>query len=98
MLEAKIKSLIQQGEGLQVEFKACNSALSKNIYETVCAFLNRSGRSHQSLKPKQINSNLHWKLDVSFKEDQSRSHARSGPQNLSTLRKMALFYLENKPS
>jgi ATP-dependent DNA helicase RecG len=43
MLKAKIRSIIQQGEGLQVEFKECNSALSKNIFETVCAFLNRSG-------------------------------------------------------
>lgn len=43
MLEAKIRTLIKQGEGLQVEFKECNSDLSKSSFETVCAFLNRSG-------------------------------------------------------
>ncbi len=43
MLESKIKSIIQQGEGLQAEFKECKFSLSKNIFETVCAFLNRSG-------------------------------------------------------
>lgn len=43
MLESKIRSIVKQGEGLRVEFKECNSALSKNIFETVCAFLNRSG-------------------------------------------------------
>ncbi len=43
MLETKIEGLIKQGEGLHVEFKECNSDLSKNIFETVCAFLNRSG-------------------------------------------------------
>lgn len=43
MLKAKIESLITQGEGLRVEFKECNSDLSKSIFETVCAFLNRSG-------------------------------------------------------
>ena len=43
MHEAKIERLIKQGEGLHVELKECNSDLSKNIFETVCAFLNRSG-------------------------------------------------------
>ncbi|MBI4726995.1 putative DNA binding domain-containing protein [candidate division TA06 bacterium] len=43
MLERKIRELIKQGEGLRVEFKECKSALSKDVYETVSAFLNRSG-------------------------------------------------------
>ena len=43
MLEAKIRALIKRGEGIGVEFKGSETALSKNVYETVCAFLNRSG-------------------------------------------------------
>lgn len=43
MLESKIKAIIKQGEGLRIEFKECKTALNKDIYETVCAFLNRSG-------------------------------------------------------
>jgi ATP-dependent DNA helicase RecG len=43
MLEDKIRSLIKKGEGLKLEFKECRSELSKNIFETVCAFLNRVG-------------------------------------------------------
>lgn len=43
MLESKIKTIIEQGEGLRVEFKECKNALNKDVYETVCAFLNRSG-------------------------------------------------------
>ena len=39
----KIKEIIKKGEGIAVEFKACKNALSKDIFETVCAFLNRSG-------------------------------------------------------
>src|SRR3990167_8859419 len=42
-LETMIKNLIKHGESLCVEFKECNSELSKNVFETVCAFLNRSG-------------------------------------------------------
>jgi len=40
---AKIKELIKQGEGIAVEFKECKSSLSANVFETVCAFLNRNG-------------------------------------------------------
>ena len=43
MLESKIKAIIKQGEGARIEFKECNNTLNKDIYETVCAFLNRSG-------------------------------------------------------
>ena len=43
MLESKIKAILKQGEGIQVEFKECKTSLNKDIYETVCAFLNRIG-------------------------------------------------------
>lgn len=43
MNEARIQKLLQQGEGLQVEFKTCRNALNRDVYESVCAFLNRSG-------------------------------------------------------
>jgi ATP-dependent DNA helicase RecG len=43
MLDQKIKELIKQREGLHLEFKECKNSLNKDIYETVCAFLNRSG-------------------------------------------------------
>jgi len=38
-----IKNLISSGEGLSVEFKACRNKLNRDVYETVCAFLNRHG-------------------------------------------------------
>ena len=43
MHEARIHQLLQQGEGLQVEFKTCGNSLNRDVYESVCAFLNRSG-------------------------------------------------------
>jgi predicted transposase YbfD/YdcC len=45
-----------------------------------------------------VENRLHWKLDVSFKEDQSRVRKLNAPQNLSSLRKVALFYLESEQS
>ncbi len=34
---------IQKGEGISTEFKTCKSQLNRDVYETVCAFLNRHG-------------------------------------------------------
>jgi ATP-dependent DNA helicase RecG len=36
-------ALIRQGEGLTLEFKQSRDALNRDVYETVCAFLNRHG-------------------------------------------------------
>ena len=38
-----IHQLIKQGEGLTIEFKTAQHDIPKNIFETVCAFLNRVG-------------------------------------------------------
>ena len=39
----RIKHIISQGEGISVEFKKVKSELPQNLFETVCAFLNRNG-------------------------------------------------------
>jgi len=41
--ERQLTEMIRQGEGIDLEFKACRSQLSRDVYETVCAFLNRHG-------------------------------------------------------
>lgn len=38
-----IKDIIKQGEGLDVEFKQSGQKLNKDVFESVCAFLNRNG-------------------------------------------------------
>jgi ATP-dependent DNA helicase RecG len=42
-LEHKIVELIREGEGLTLEFKECRNTLNRDVYESVCAFLNRHG-------------------------------------------------------
>ncbi|MCM1137848.1 MAG: ISAs1 family transposase [Duncaniella sp.] len=49
------------------------------------AYFNMLARGHWS-----IENQLHWNLDVTFKEDACRSHKGYAAQNLSTLRKMAM--------
>jgi ATP-dependent DNA helicase RecG len=36
-------TLIRKGEGIDLEFKTCRSQLNRDVYQTVCAFLNRYG-------------------------------------------------------
>jgi hypothetical protein len=40
-----------------------------------------------------IENELHWMLDVAFREDASRSRKDNGPLNLNVLRKLALARL-----
>jgi len=39
----RFEELLAQGEGISIEFKECKDALPKNVFETLCAFLNRFG-------------------------------------------------------
>ena len=43
MNNKKLKNIINKGEGLNVEFKKASKQLPESLFETVCAFLNRSG-------------------------------------------------------
>jgi predicted transposase YbfD/YdcC len=45
-----------------------------------------------------IENRLHWHLDVTFKEDDSRVRKGYAPQNLAILRKMALHLIQNAKS
>ncbi|MBN1996515.1 putative DNA binding domain-containing protein [candidate division KSB1 bacterium] len=43
MTEAKLKKILATGEGIGIEFKKSQNALPENVFESVCAFLNRIG-------------------------------------------------------
>lgn len=45
-----------------------------------------------------IENNLHWQLDVTFREDGSRIGKRHGAENFSLLRRLALMLLKRHPS
>ncbi len=45
-----------------------------------------------------IENSLHWRLDMTFGEDQSRVRNRNGAINLSALRKLALGLLKREPT
>jgi ATP-dependent DNA helicase RecG len=41
--EHQLIEMIKKGESIDLEFKTCRNQLNRDIYETVCAFLNRHG-------------------------------------------------------
>ena len=44
-----------------------------------------------------IENNLHWQLDISFGEDQSRIRERNTAENFAVMRKLALSLLKRNP-
>jgi predicted transposase YbfD/YdcC len=61
-----------------------------------------AGNARQILKAVrehwQIENNLHWSLDVSFREDDSRVRIGHAQENLAAVRKMALTLLRQGPT
>jgi predicted transposase YbfD/YdcC len=45
-----------------------------------------------------VENNVHWLLDVTFKEDQSRAREGHSAQNLATLRRLALNAIKREKS
>ena len=43
MIEKDILELIKAGEGINIEFKESKTSPTKDVYQTICAFLNRIG-------------------------------------------------------
>lgn len=41
--ERQLMEMIRRGEGVSTKFKTCRNSLSRDVYATVCAFLNRHG-------------------------------------------------------
>ena len=44
-----------------------------------------------------VENPLHWALDVTFREDQSRARSKNAAQNLATLRRIALNLIKKNP-
>ncbi|WP_427337977.1 AlbA family DNA-binding domain-containing protein [Caloranaerobacter sp. DY30410] len=52
------KKILQNGENINVEFKESKSKLNKDVFETVCAFLNRNGGELQSSQVHRCNGKI----------------------------------------
>jgi len=43
MTHNKLLKILSAGEGISIEFKQARTSLPENVFESVCAFLNRIG-------------------------------------------------------
>jgi ATP-dependent DNA helicase RecG len=43
MTKTRIDELLRNGEGLTIEFKRCSGKIEHDVFESICAFLNRFG-------------------------------------------------------
>src|ERR1700733_10325899 len=43
MTTKQLEKLLQQGEGIEIEFKTAHFDLNKDTFDSICAFLNRMG-------------------------------------------------------
>jgi predicted transposase YbfD/YdcC len=85
---AQLESIRSEPDGRQTRHVR-HFLLSRQV--TAVAFLTIA-RAHWT-----IENQLHWVLDVVFCEDAARNRKDHGPQNLSTLRKLALNIIRQHP-
>lgn len=76
------KRTIKNNTTTEVRYYISNEKIYKPNY------FNKLGRGHWS-----IENDLHWHLDVTFNEDACRARTKNAPINLSTIRKLGLFLL-----
>ena len=79
----RIDAIVEKNK--QITYETRYYLSNQNYSPTI---FNQIVRNHWS-----IENSLHWQLDVTFDEDRARNKTGNAPENLSTLRKMALQLL-----
>jgi predicted transposase YbfD/YdcC len=59
--------------------------------------LQAAGAAHHVRRHRSVENELHWVLDVAFREDEARRRARNLAENLTTMRHFALNLLKRDP-
>ncbi len=85
--------IISKREELGKEPTITKNYFIYSLKTTTAADLLRIKRAHWA-----IENNLHWMLDVTFREDSSRARLHNAAENLNVLRKEAMQLMNNDPS
>lgn len=86
---AMVKTTRWEGEKCSQKTRFYISSLNKPTAQQMAKHI----RGHWS-----IENNLHWQLDMTFNEDASKAIKDNAPENLNTIRKMALQLLSRESS
>ena len=81
MIQNHLKELIAKGEGIDIEFKESKSKLNKDLFDTICAFLNRIG-GHIFLGVKDNKQVVGLDLEIAEKLKQDLLTALNNPQKI----------------
>lgn len=84
---AVVESRRQIGEQVSTERRYFISSLPGQVAQRIAVAV----RNHWC-----VENELHWSLDVSFGEDQSRTRVRNAAENLSRIRRIALMLLKQE--
>lgn len=79
IVKVEAKRIVKEVESIETRYYISDEVVQN------AAYFNSLVRGHWS-----IETQLHWHLDVTFKEDACRARTGNAPENLSTLRKLAL--------
>lgn len=79
------------------EFPDCTETATR-YYITSIPLGNYLKACHAVRDHWSVENRLHWHLDVSLNEDRCRAYNDNSATNLSALRKIALYYLEDEPT
>ena len=85
---ARVQRERRIGDQVEIETAYYISSLPANAQQLLHA-----SRVHWS-----VENSLHWVLDVTFREDESRIRQQNAPQNMAVLRHIALNILKRHPS
>lgn len=90
--------------GLQTVVMVCaerrsNGKRSRSVRYYISSLANDAKRILQSIRQHWgIENNLHWVLDIAFREDESRMRKGNSPENFAMVRHMALSLLKQEQS
>ena len=85
---AMVESKRQVGETTSYERRCFLTSLEPNVYRFA-----RACRGHWA-----VENPLHWVMDVTFHEDESRARTGHAPENLAALRRLALNLIKKESS
>ncbi|MGZ4994373.1 MAG: ISAs1 family transposase [Methylobacter sp.] len=83
----------------RVESERCiNGEVSIERRHYICSLADVKVFAHAARAHWNVENNLHWVLDVTFREDDSRIRACYAPENFNIVRQLAIKLLKNDPS
>jgi predicted transposase YbfD/YdcC len=92
--KAIAKQIVDQGGDDVLALKGNQGKLAEEVEE---AFIDADARDYEAVRAHWgVENDLHWSLDVAFREDESRIRERHAAENFNVLRHIALGLLKSE--